>query len=57
MKNRYRVIGDKAVVLVNHKGDVLEKDLGQGTAKIAAGMTSFNPDDTWKRVAVTEEKR
>jgi hypothetical protein len=43
--------------LVNHKGDVLEKDLGQGTAKIAAGMTSFNPDDTWKRVAVTEEKR
>ncbi len=43
--------------LVNHKGDVLEKDLGPGTAKIAAGMTSFNPDDTWKKVAVTEEKR
>jgi hypothetical protein len=43
--------------LVNHKGDVFEKDLGPGTAKIAAGMTSFNPDHTWKKVAVTEAQR
>jgi hypothetical protein len=43
--------------LVNHKGDVLEKDLGPGTPKIAAGMTSFNPDHTWKKVAVTEVPR
>ena len=43
--------------LINHKGDLLEKDLGPGTTKIAAGMTSFNPDHTWKKVAVTDEKR
>ena len=43
--------------LVNHKGEVFEKDLGPGTAKIAAGMTSFNPDHTWKKTVVTEEKR
>jgi hypothetical protein len=43
--------------LVTHKGEVFEKDLGPGTAKIAGGMTSFNPDQTWKKVATTEEKR
>jgi hypothetical protein len=43
--------------LVNHKGEVFEKDLGPGTAKIAAGMTSLNPDHTWKKVAVMEEAK
>jgi hypothetical protein len=43
--------------LVNHKGDVFEKDLGPGTAKIASAMTAFNPDHTWKKVVATEEKR
>jgi DUF2950 family protein len=37
--------------LVNHQGNVYEKDLGPDTARIAAGMTSFNPDNTWRRVA------
>jgi hypothetical protein len=36
--------------LVNHQGDVYEKDLGPNTARIAAGMTAFNPDKTWRRV-------
>jgi DUF2950 family protein len=37
--------------LVNHQGNVYEKDLGPDTARIAAGMTAFNPDSTWRRVA------
>ncbi len=37
--------------LVNHQGTIYEKDLGPGTAAIAAGMTAFNPDGTWQRVA------
>jgi Protein of unknown function (DUF2950) len=38
--------------LVNHEGTVFEKDLGPHTAKIAEHMTSFNPDDTWKKVTI-----
>ena len=34
--------------LVNHQGNVYEKDLGPNTARIAAGMTAFNPDNTWR---------
>jgi Protein of unknown function (DUF2950) len=36
--------------LINHRGDVYEKDLGPNTARIAASMTAFNPDNTWRRV-------
>jgi Protein of unknown function (DUF2950) len=36
--------------LVNHQGNIYEKDLGPDTARIAAGMTAFNPDNTWRRV-------
>jgi hypothetical protein len=36
--------------VVNHEGNVYEKDLGPNTAAIAAGMTAFNPDNTWRRV-------
>jgi Protein of unknown function (DUF2950) len=36
--------------LVNHRGDVYEKDLGPNTARIAVGITAFNPDNTWRRV-------
>ena len=38
--------------LVNHQGIVFEKDLGPATARIAGGMTAFNPDGTWRRVGV-----
>ena len=41
--------------LINHQGDVYEKDLGPGTTRIAGGMTAFNPDHTWKKTVVTEE--
>jgi hypothetical protein len=36
--------------LVNHQGNVYQKDLGPETAKTASRMTSFNPDTTWQRV-------
>jgi Protein of unknown function (DUF2950) len=36
--------------LVNHQGTVYEKDLGPRTAAIAARMTAFNPDRTWRRL-------
>ena len=35
--------------LVSHDGVVYSKDLGPNTAKLASGMTSFNPDKTWKK--------
>ncbi len=37
--------------LVNQDGIVFEKDLGRNTARTAAGMTAFNPDSTWRKVA------
>jgi hypothetical protein len=37
--------------IVNHQGDVYEKDLGPNTARVAASMTAFNPDNTWRRVS------
>lgn len=36
--------------LVNHTGTVLQKDLGEHTARIASRMTTFNPDQTWRKV-------
>ena len=33
--------------MVNQQGRVLEKDLGELTAKIASGMKEYDPDDTW----------
>src|SRR5262249_21323272 len=36
--------------IVNHQGNVYEKDFGPNTARIAAGMTAFNPDNNWRRV-------
>ncbi|HEY1907875.1 MAG TPA: DUF2950 domain-containing protein [Myxococcaceae bacterium] len=34
--------------LVNQDGVVLEKDLGKSTAKIASGITRYDPDASWK---------
>ena len=36
-------------------GDVYQKDLGPDTARIAAAMTTFDPDLTWSRVAMTND--
>lgn len=35
--------------LVNHDGVVYEKDLGASTQSVAAKMTRFDPDKTWKK--------
>jgi hypothetical protein len=43
--------------IVNHSGDVFQKDLGPNTARLAERMTSFNPDTTWQKVADTEPVR
>jgi hypothetical protein len=40
--------------LVNHSGVVFQKDLGARTAEIAGQMSSYNPDQTWKKVEPTE---
>ncbi len=34
--------------IVNQDGNVYEKDLGADTEKIAAAMTEYNPDKTWR---------
>jgi hypothetical protein len=36
--------------VVNHRGDVFQKDLGTNTERLADGMTAYNPDHTWKKV-------
>jgi hypothetical protein len=33
--------------IVNQDGVVYEKDLGQDTATLAAGMAEYSPDQTW----------
>lgn len=40
--------------VVNYAGTVFQKDLGERTAKLAERMTSFNPDQTWKKVEVAK---
>ena len=41
--------------VVGPDGDVYQKDLGADTARIAAGMTTFDPDLSWDRVSLTNE--
>jgi len=36
--------------LINQQGRVYEKNLGANTAKIAAAMTSYDPDPSWRLV-------
>ena len=36
--------------IVNQQGRVYEKNLGADTAKLAAAMTEYNPDPSWKLV-------
>jgi hypothetical protein len=39
--------------IVNYAGTVYQRDLGSKTAEIAEAMTSFNPDQSWKKVDAT----
>jgi hypothetical protein len=40
--------------LINHEGVLFEKDLGPRSGPLAERMWSFNPDQTWKKVAEAE---
>ena len=44
--------GISMTFIVGPDGDLYQKDLGPETARIAAGMTTFDPDLTWSRVAL-----
>ena len=35
--------------IVNHEGVIYEKDLGEDTATAKAAITTFDPDDTWRK--------
>ena len=37
-------------LIVNHYGDVYQKDLGPNTATLAAGIHEYNPDESWTKV-------
>ena len=37
-------------LLINHYGDVYQKDLGPNTTVLAAGMNEYNPDSSWSKV-------
>ncbi|MDM0110870.1 DUF2950 domain-containing protein [Variovorax sp. J22R133] len=39
-------------LIVSHDGTVYEKDLGPGTDAAARAMVRFNPDASWRKVAV-----
>jgi hypothetical protein len=36
--------------LINHSGDIYQRDLGKGTHSSALTMVEFNPDASWKKV-------
>jgi hypothetical protein len=46
------IYGNSGVMtfVVNHEGEVYQKDFGKNTAKTAKAMTQFDPDKTWKKV-------
>jgi len=35
--------------MANHEGVIYEKNLGRKTTEVAAEITSFNPDASWKK--------
>jgi hypothetical protein len=45
----YRVSGVMTFI-VNQRGIVYQKDLGEKTEEIAGAMTEYNPDSTWTKV-------
>jgi hypothetical protein len=46
------VFGNSGVMtfIVNHDGNVFQKNLGANTAAIAGSMKEYNPDKTWTTV-------
>ena len=50
---RYGVSGIMTFV-VNQQGVLYEKDLGPGTVELAKKIKTYDPDQTWKKVGLTE---
>jgi Protein of unknown function (DUF2950) len=46
---QYKVSGVMTFI-INQRGIVYQKDLGEKTEEIARAMTDYNPDSTWKKV-------
>jgi len=46
---QYKVSGVMTFI-INQKGIVYQKDLGEKTSELAGAITEYNPDSTWKRV-------
>ena len=42
--------------IINQEGVIYEKDLGDDTATVAAAMTTFDPDDTWRKYVEPAEQ-
>jgi hypothetical protein len=40
--------------IVNHEGQVYQKDLGKRSASIARAMKEFNPDPTWQKASPSD---
>jgi hypothetical protein len=36
--------------VVNHYGDVYQKDLGQKSTTLASAISEYNPDKSWTKV-------
>ena len=51
------VFGSNGIMtfIVGPDGDIYQQDLGSRTARIAAGMTTFDPDLSWSRVTETND--
>ena len=45
---KYGVSGIMSFI-INQEGVIYEKDLSENTATVAAAMTTFDPDDTWRK--------
>ncbi|HUO07912.1 MAG TPA: DUF2950 domain-containing protein [Phycisphaerae bacterium] len=41
--------------IINQDGTVYQRDLGEDTAKLAIQITTFDPDDNWKKVDAKDE--
>lgn len=46
--SKYGIDGTQTFV-INHFGNIYQKDMGSDTARIGESMTVFNPDRTWSR--------
>jgi hypothetical protein len=51
------VFGSSGIMtfIVGPDGDIYQQDLGSRTVRIAAGMTTFDPDLSWSRVTETND--